>query len=62
MAREVKATLPSAWDWARGHPDPGIHYTEIVSTAVRDPDPCTGLQGAWLVRRLAPDCARIELS
>src|SRR5439155_7565303 len=25
------------------------------------PDPCTRLDGKWVVRRLAPDCCRIDL-
>jgi hypothetical protein len=29
---------------------------------VRVPDPCLSLHGEWLIRRLAPDCSRIELS
>ncbi|HEX3540946.1 MAG TPA: DUF2252 family protein [Acidimicrobiales bacterium] len=63
VAREVKALLPSAWDWARaGAPDRDPYYREILAKAVRCPDPCAGVAGRWLVRRLAPDCIRIELA
>ena len=73
VAREVKAILPSAWDWAqrdgaqRGGAQPGSpseqnHYQEILGAAVRCPDPWVGVVGRWLVRRLGPDCIRIELA
>ena len=29
---------------------------------MRCPDPWVRLRGTWIVRRLAPDCSRIELS
>jgi uncharacterized protein (DUF2252 family) len=62
VARECKAMLPSAWDWATTGDAHGWHYAEIVERAVRSPDPATAVRGDWLVRRLAPDCIRIELS
>jgi uncharacterized protein (DUF2252 family) len=62
MAREVKALAPSAWEWAAGVPESPIRYPQVLAGAVRDADPYTEVHGGWLVRRLAPDCARIELS
>ena len=35
---------------------------DILDRAVRCPDPFVRLQKRWIVRRLAPDCSRIELS
>ena len=35
---------------------------EILNRALRCPDPFVRLQKRWIVRRLAPDCSRIELS
>jgi hypothetical protein len=32
-----------------------------MGQAVRVPDPFVGVKGGWLIRRLAPDCSRIEL-
>ena len=32
-----------------------------MTRAVRVPDPFVKLHGNWIVRRLAPDCSRIEL-
>ncbi len=39
-----------------------ILYQEILDCAVRCRDPFVRLQKRWIVRRLAPDCSRIELS
>jgi hypothetical protein len=63
IAREAKALAPSAWIWAN---DPKgserILYEVALETARRALDPCVRLRGRWLVRRLAPDCSRIELT
>jgi hypothetical protein len=63
LAREAKATAPSANVWA-GHADPGLslQYQRILNQAVRSPDPLARVAGNWLVRRLSPDCSRIELA
>jgi hypothetical protein len=39
-----------------------IHYDAILRRGVRCPDPCVRVDGAWLVRRLAPDCSRVRLN
>lgn len=62
VARETKALVPSAVVWARGHGSEEIFYQEIITRAVRVRDPFVELRGKWIVRRLAPHCARIELS
>jgi hypothetical protein len=66
VCREAKALAPSAWDWARGvveHRDSRkIRYQKALDTAVRATDPFVRLQGKWIVRRLAPDCSKIELA
>ncbi len=62
MAREAKAALPSACSRDKGHTDAHrIWYSEIIEKAVRVPDPFVKLCGNWIVRRLAPDCSKIEL-
>jgi uncharacterized protein (DUF2252 family) len=62
VAREAKALAPSAWAWAAGiKPPKDLHYTEIVRAAVRVPDPFLHLRGHMMVRRLAPDCSRVQL-
>ena len=39
-----------------------IRYQEILDACVRSPDPFVRLKGRWIVRRLAPDCSRVELA
>jgi hypothetical protein len=57
LAREAKATAPSAWVWATGQADPAPGAPTLSS-----PDPTVHRAGRWLVRRLAPHCTRIELA
>jgi hypothetical protein len=63
VAREAKALAPSACLWASGGRGPArILYQDILDRAVRCRDPLVRLQRRWIVRRLAPDCSRIELA
>ena len=63
VAREAKALVPSACAWANGSKgSKKILYESIITSAVRVPDPFVHLRGSWIVRRLAPDCSRVELS
>ncbi len=66
IAREAKAMAPSACVWSGKRPvkkaTAGIHYQEILDSCVRAQDPYVELRGRWIVRRLAPDCSRVELS
>jgi Uncharacterized protein conserved in bacteria (DUF2252) len=63
VAREAKALAPSACLWAeKGKGTAAILYQEILDHSVRCRDPFVRLQKRWIVRRLAPDCSRIELS
>ena len=63
VAREAKALAPSACVWAAGKKaSTRILYGEAIKCAVRCPDPFVHQEGRWIVRRLAPDCSRIELS
>jgi len=63
VAREAKALAPSACLWAeQGKGAAPIRYQEILDRAVRCRDPFVHMQQNWIVRRLAPDCSRIELS
>jgi hypothetical protein len=63
IAREAKAMAPSACTWAEKRKTTApILYQEILDCAVRCLDPFMKLQKRWIVRRLAPDCSRIELS
>jgi hypothetical protein len=63
IARETKPLLPSAALWAdKRHHDAEIYYEEILARAVRSLDPAVKVYEGWVVRRLAPDCHRIELT
>jgi hypothetical protein len=62
IAREAKPLVPSAALVASVDSNSEIFYQRLQSDAVRMPDPYLTIQGRWLVRRLAPDCARIELA
>jgi len=63
IAREAKAATPSACIWAhKGGALKKILYEEIIENACRSLDPFVHLRGRWIVRRLAPDCSRIELT
>jgi uncharacterized protein (DUF2252 family) len=63
VAREAKALAPSACVWASdGKLSSRIRYQEALDRSVRDLDPFVHLRGSWIVRRLAPDCSRVELA
>jgi len=67
LCREAKALAPSAWEWARAlaskeRATRKIRYQKALDTAVRVKDPFVRLEGKWIVRRLAPDCSRIDLA
>jgi hypothetical protein len=63
LAREAKSLAPSAYLWARGDGDRrALRYQEILDQAVRCPDPFLRPKRRWLIRRLSPDCSRLELS
>ena len=64
IAREAKALARPAFFWAypRGEGEPRDLYREILGRAVRCQDPFITVKRRWIVRRLAPDCSRIELS
>jgi len=62
ICREVKALAPSAWCWATGAGEHRIRYQDALDCSVRALDPFVRLKGAWIVRRLAPDCSRVELA
>jgi hypothetical protein len=63
IAREAKALCISACLWEKPPAGAGeILYQKILGTSVRALDPWVQLCGSWLVRRLAPDCSRVELS
>ncbi len=62
VCREAKALAPSAWCWATGGDEDRIRYQDALDCSVRALDPFVRLKGKWIVRRLAPDCSRVELA
>jgi hypothetical protein len=62
IAREAKALIPSAAVWASGAKSNRHFITDLQSRAVRVPDPFYHVADTWVVRRLAPDCTKIEMS
>jgi hypothetical protein len=62
IVREAKALVPSSWDWAAGRTD-GAHLLErIAMSPSRAPDPFLRVRHGYVVRRLAPDAAKIDLA
>jgi len=63
IAREAKALAPSGCVWAaKKKVSERIRYQEIMDRSLRAADPFVRLKGRWIVRRLAPDCSRVELA
>lgn len=62
VCREAKAIAPSAWEWTAGDVSNRIRYQKALDIAVRASDPWVRLQNQWIVRRLAPDCTKIDLA
>jgi Uncharacterized protein conserved in bacteria (DUF2252) len=62
VAREAKATVPSASVWKEGeraHRE--RYYEKAIMSAVRSHDPYHKVFGSWLIRRLSPDSNPIEI-
>ena len=63
IAREAKSVVASACLWAKGKKggkgNPWLEKT--VRSAVRCADPYYEVRRGWLVRRLGPDCSRIDI-
>jgi len=63
IAREAKALARSAVFWARsGAGEARELYRAILGRAIRCPDPLMAVRRRWIVRRLAPDCTKIEIA
>ncbi len=65
IVREAKVMLPSAWTVANPGGDntaTKIYLNQLFEGCLRSHDPFLRVLDGWVIRRLAPDCARIELS
>ncbi len=61
VAREAKAWLPSACAWVANQPCDTRYQSQLLTDSVRAADPMLHLESGLTVRRLSPDCARVEL-
>ncbi len=61
VAREAKGIVPPAVAWASATPRPRSYSSEVIRRAVRAPDPFFAADANWTVRRLSPDCSKIEI-
>jgi hypothetical protein len=62
IAREAKAFVASAYTFVNKSLSLKSYYNTILDISVRCKDPFVILKKNWIIRRLAPDCSRIELS
>jgi len=62
VIREGKALVPSAWDWAHSAPNASPRFAELATAMTRAPDPHLIVADGFIVRRLAPDSRKAELS
>jgi hypothetical protein len=62
IAREGKATLPSGSVWAAGSQRSTNYGAELNRRAVRAADPFYTIDRRWTLRRLSPDCSKIEVA
>lgn len=67
IAREAKAQVPSACVWAQLERQFGLgsasanYQKELIASSVHNQDPFLDVHEGWVVRRLSPDCSRLEL-
>jgi Uncharacterized protein conserved in bacteria (DUF2252) len=62
LAREAKNVMPSASMWLDGRTSRRqSYYQDIMTSALRSPDPFQKIGGSWLIRRLSPDSNPIRV-
>jgi len=63
VVREAKAYVPSAWLWAHRKKAPREPwFIDLARGSFRSPDPFSGAQAGFAIRRVAPDARKIELA
>ena len=62
IAREAKAIVPPAGAWVAATPGGKSNSLELSRRAVRAPDPFFDANAHWSVRRLSPECLKIEVT
>jgi hypothetical protein len=62
-AREAKELTVSAWSWEKPTRAPSRIWSDLIERrAARAHDPFFRVAAGWSVRRLSPDCVRVELA
>jgi len=62
IGREAKAVIPSAVTWVSGGTRATSYSEALNRRAVRATDPFFDADRRWTVRRLSPDCSKIDMS
>ena len=62
VCREAKALVPSAWDWASGMPGVAGQSLMLATGRHRSPDPFLSLNSGYMIRRIAYDSEKIDMT
>ena len=62
VAREAKALTVSAVHWLGHGASAKIWYQQLERRAIRAVDPSLHVRQGWIIRRIAPDCRKIEFN
>jgi len=62
LVREAKALVASAWDWAHEQAHVPSQYMPASTGRYRSPDPFLGVDGGYVVRRVAADADKLDLA
>ncbi len=62
VVREAKALVPSAWKWAASVAGADRLLLNMATSRYRAPDPFLAVRAGSVIRRLAPDSVKIDLS
>lgn len=61
VAREAKALVPSAWEWAHGRDTEQTLFLKLSTGEFRAPDPWLDVRNGFVCRRIAPDSRKVNL-
>lgn len=62
VVREAKALVPSAWSWASEARSATGPFRSMAAGRFRAPDPFLTVRSKFVIRRIAPDSAKIDLA
>jgi len=61
VAREAKALVPSAWEWAHARDPVSSRFLELSRGQFRSPDPWLDIHNGFVCRRIAADSRKVNL-